>query len=151
MSGLTKRNIKGSNCNEVLPNDDGSINVKAEIVDSISVNKETTNVFGQSLLLASGADDIIVSYIVPLAKTFFLQAVEYGGQNIATYEVLVDGIVVARKRTWFNGTLSDAFDFESYGNQGLELSAGQEIELKVYNFRPDAADFEGRIFGILQG
>lgn len=27
MSGLQKRNIKGSNCNEILPNPDGSINV----------------------------------------------------------------------------------------------------------------------------
>lgn len=151
MSGLSKRNIKGSNCNEMLPNDDGSINAKVEIVDSISVNKEALNVFGEVLLLASGASDMLVTYIVPLGKILFLQLVEFGGQNIATYTVLVDGTVIARRRTWFNGNLSDDFDFESYGNGGLKLEASQTVELQVENFRPDVADFEGRIFGTLQG
>lgn len=151
MSGLTKRNIKGSNCNELLPNDDGSLNVKAEIVDSVSANKETVNEFGQVLLLASGANDIIATYNVPLTKVFYLQAVAFGGENIATYEVLVDGVVIDRKRTWYNGNLSDQFDFESYGSQGLKLNAGQVVELQVFNFQPDVADFEGKILGILQG
>lgn len=151
MSSLTKRNIKGSNCNELLPNDDGSLNVKAEIVDSITANKETINEFGESLLLASGGNAIIATYIVPLSRTFYLQFVCFSGQNIATYEVLIDGVVIDRKRTWFNGNLADQFDFESYGNQGFKVEAASVIELKVHNFRPDAADFEGKIFGILQG
>lgn len=152
MSGFTKNNVKGSNCNEMLPNDDGSLNVNAVIVDEHEggKQKEVKSVFGEVSSVAVGATVDVVTFIIPIGWEFFLQRVEYSGNNIGTFELYVDGGIIGRERTWFNGPLSDAFEFSSDLKSGLQLNAGQQLTMKVNNFRPSLGDFEGRIHGVLQ-
>lgn len=100
------------------------------------------NIYDTAGSVASGSSQNIVTYTVPAGKKFFLSIVEFGGQNIANFEFLLDNVIEAKKRTWFNGPFFGEFFFNN-----LELSAGQKIDLKVENFRPTVADFEGRILG----
>lgn len=135
----------------MLPNADGSINVKAEIVSGTIVEREVVSEFGHADAVPSGATVTIVSYTVPVAKKFFLQRVEYGGNNVATYELLIDGAVQQRERTWFNGPLSDEMNFSSSPREGLEIASGKIVLVRVENFRPSVGDFEARIHGSLEG
>ena len=104
----------------------------------------TKNVFGEQTSVASSSSVNIVSYTVPAGKTANLLLAEFSGNNIATYEVLLNSVVIARKRTWFNGPMHGEFLF-LIGNDGTDLSAGDNLIIKVYNFRPTVGTFEGRL------
>lgn len=125
---------------ELEINPDGSINV--------SSSGEVKNTFNSISSLASGGTSAVVSYTVPFGKVFYLNHVEFSGNNIATYDITADAVAFARKRSWFGTDLSGDFDFRVNTKKGMLFTAGQEIRLVVYNFRPTVGDFEGRIYGI---
>lgn len=150
MSGFSKKQLTGSNNNEVLPNTDGSINVVITEGGN-QVPTEIQSFFGDVSAVPSGATVNILTFTVPVDKEFFLQRIEFGGQNIALYEAVLDGAVIDRKRTWFNGDLSSSFEFATDSKDGLKLTTGQVLAVRVQNFRPEIADFEARIHGILKG
>jgi len=110
-------------------------------VDFVPFNVDV-NIFNAISSVASGATNDIVTYTVPVGKTFALELVEFSGENIANYIIYVDTDIVAYRRTWFGGSISGEFTFEGY-----RIAAGKVITLKVNNFRPSSADFEGRILG----
>ena len=100
------------------------------------------NKFGQDAAVASGATSVVVDHLVGNSETFFLTQIEFDGDNIAFYEVFIDGVKEAAKTTWFSGGLNGTFFFNN-----LEVTAMKKIELKVTNFRPTMAAFRGRILG----
>ena len=102
-----------------------------------------SNLF-DSAVVVSGATSNIVSFTVPAGKELELELIEFSGSNIATYEVEINGSVEAKRRTWFNGTLSGEFIFNK-----LLVDENLIIRLRVENFRPSSGDFEGRILGVL--
>ena len=102
------------------------------------------NDFASISSLASASLTTVISYTVPAGKTFYLRMIEFGGGNIATYDVIIDSIPQARRRTYFGGSLSSEFFFDA-----LTVAAGKVIELKVIHGRPMTADFEGRVLGYL--
>jgi len=87
----------------------------------------------------------IVSYVAPIGKTSYLQFVEAGGANIATFQVEIQGNIEAKKRTYFSGPLSTEFQFYSTAEAGIELNAGDVVRVRVEHGRPMVADFEARI------
>ena len=101
--------------------------------------------FGSISAIASTTQTNILSYTVPLGKKLSLNLVEFGGGNIATYEITIGGTLEARRRTYFGGQLSDRFDFGFYS-----IAAGGTVVLRVEHKRTgDTADFEGRFVGYL--
>ena len=100
------------------------------------------NKFDQDAAVASGATSVIVDHTVGNNETFFLTMIEFDGDNIAFYEVFIDGVKEAAKTTWFSGGLNGTFFFNN-----IEVTANKTIELKVTNFRPTMAAFRGRILG----
>lgn len=74
-----------------------------------------------------------------------MRAIEFSGQNIGTYEVIINSLVEGRRRTWFGGNLSGEFFYDS-----LTVTTGLVIELKVEHNRPMTGDFEGRILGFIE-
>lgn len=121
-------------------NPDGSINIMIT-----GGNGDVSNIFNEINSLASLAISDIVSYVVPEGKTAILDRIEFSGNNIAIYEVEINSTIEARNRTWFGGDLSGVFEFRSSNSSGIPLSAGDEVVLRVNNFRPSVGDFEGRI------
>lgn len=122
-------------------NPDGSINVNIVLAG----NGVSKNIYNEVSSVASSTTTSIVTYTVPLGKKATLNLVEFTGSNIGTYEVRVNGSNIAKKRTWFNGNMSGEFNFSSFPNHGIILSAGDIIRLRVTHDRPMVGDFEGRI------
>lgn len=118
---------------------------------SVPKNTKTTviegrvNISGSALSVANGNTTTIVSYTVPTGKKFKLDFVEFNGENIANYELLIDNVVDAVKDTYFSGPLFGEF---YYG--GFEIPQTKVIILRVTHSRPMPGNFNGRINGILQ-
>lgn len=115
-------------------NPDGSINVN--VVQTAQVLK---SYFFEVDNVVTGVTEILCSYTA-LAPVY-LQKIELSGTNIATFELFIDGILTDRKLTFFNGNLENLFNFD----QGLNISAGQVIVVKVYHNRPDPGNFTARM------
>lgn len=86
----------------------------------------------------------LVTYTVPVGKSFDLSYVEGSGTNVARYTVVVDGVTISSKRTWWSGPFNAEFEFNGY-----EVSSNSVIQLKVFHTRPMNGDFEARINGVL--
>lgn len=127
----------------LIPNEDGSINV---IVESVpSPNTTVINTYNELLSVAIGSTVTIVTYTVPFAKQTVFQRASFSGENIAKYDLLINGSPQDTARTYFGGDLTGEFNFETGNDSGLTLSTGNTIAVQVYNFRPSTADFEARI------
>ena len=107
------------------------------------------NVYNEISSVAIGSTQTIISYTVPPGRTLFVRRIEFSGKNVATYHVTVDTVNIATKRTWFNGNLSDEFNFNFNGEANLTVIENSVLSLTVENFRPMTSDFEGRIQGVL--
>lgn len=116
-----------------------------------ATDEEPINVFNEVPAIANGAETTILTYPVPAGKTAFLSRIDVSGENIARYEVYVDGDLIARKRTWHGQGLNDTFDFTLSARRGLRVEAGEIIEVKVLHERPFAGVFEARLQGLLKG
>lgn len=129
--------------NSVAVNSDGSINVVGIISDSVEI--QSTSVFAEALSVPSATPTTVVQYIIPVGKSGNLWLVDFGGQNIGTFSLTLNGTVIAKRRTWFNGSgLSDQMDFRGNSTSGKTVIAGDELKLIVFHNRPYVGDFEGR-------
>lgn len=108
-----------------------------------------TSIYNQITSIPRDTPSVILSYTVPAGKTFFVQLVEVGGDNVAHFTVEVGASVAATARTWFNGPFIEHIRFDGTGNAGLSLIAGVQIKVKVVHHRPVSGTFEGRIVGVL--
>ena len=129
--------------NTMTVNADGSINV---IVESVpSPNSNVINTYNQTSNVASGATVQIVSYTVPVGYQAVFQRAAFSGENVARYDLLINGTTQDTARTMFGGDLTGEFNFETGNDSGLIVPAGQAIVVQVYNIRPTSATFEARI------
>jgi hypothetical protein len=71
--------------------------------------------------------------------------IEYGGDNIAQFDVMVNSVLSARRRTYFGGQLADTFEFAATGADGYMLSAGDVVQVVVTHNRPTLGAFEARL------
>jgi hypothetical protein len=124
-------------------NADGSINV---IVESVpSTNSTTVSTYNEVVAVAANATVQLVTYTVPVGMQAVLQRCPVSGDNIARYDLMVDGVTVDTLRTMFGSDQSQMFDFTSGNDSGLILNAGQVVKIQVFNPRPYVGTFEGRI------
>lgn len=136
----------GDGTNELKVNADGSLTVVLE--NNITVGN-ATNIFNSVSSVVSGITTNLISYTVPSGNSFKLCNIEVGGSNIAQYDVFINGLLSARKRTWFSGPFTENFLFETNLAGGVVVATGQVILVQVTHNRPDVGDFEGRILGEL--
>lgn len=129
--------------NTMVVNPDGSINVIVK--QAPSPGSTVINTYNELPNVASGATVEIVSYTVPVGKQAVFQRASFSGENIAKYSLIINGTTQDTARTMYGGNFTGEFNFETGDESGLIVSAGQTISVQVYNFRPSAATFEGRI------
>ena len=126
--------ISDSDGDKLQVNADGSLNVN--VVSTAQILKsyffEVTNV-------ASGITESICQY-TPI-EDIYLQKIEFSGTNIATYELYINGVIKDRKLTYFSGNMEGVFNFD----QGLNVSVGEIIEVRVYHNRPESGTFTARM------
>jgi hypothetical protein len=129
--------------NELVVNPDGSINVVVE--NTPSSTSTVINTYNELLAVASGSTVTIVSYTVPASTQAVFQRAAFSGENVARYDLLINGAKQDTARTMFGGDLTGEFNFETGNDSGLVLAAGTIIIVQVYNIRPTSASFEARI------
>lgn len=126
--------------NKLKINDDGSINV--DVLSDISgLNK---NIFNEQLAVASGSTVNLVTYTVPAGKTANLQRIFTSGENIAKYEIFLNGIKIDCGRTYFGSALNLSLQYES-NDSVFSLVSADILVVTVLHNRPSTADFQGRI------
>lgn len=124
---------------ELDVNSDGSINVDIQPYDN------NVNIYNENTSILTNSEQLIVTYSIPTAIEGCLFRVEFSGTQIAKYTVYINGNKKASKRTHHGSGLSGEFCFYSGISNGLSVSSGDQIQLKVIHHRLDAGSFEGRI------
>lgn len=136
--------VKGTNGNFIEPNPDGSLNVVIENAPTSSVT--VVNTYNEVVGVPAGSTVTLVSYTIPIVSSAFLQRAAFSGENIARYDIFINGVPQDTARTMFGGDLTGNFDFTTGNNSGgLPLNTGDVVLLQVFNVRSDAATFEGRV------
>lgn len=128
----------GTNIANVNP--DGSLNVN--VVTSSS--KVLYSLFNSISSVSNGVLTTILSYTVPIGKTDFLSLIEVSGTNMAQFDVYINGVLNARKRTSLT-EFNEEFDFSVTNEIGLSLSAGTIVLITVLQNRPDLGNYEARL------
>lgn len=127
----------------LIVNPDGSINVVSD--PTPSTIGSVKNTYNEILAVVSGSQEIIVSYTVPANVESVLQKVAFSGENIARYDVFINGLAQDTARTMFGSDLTGKFDFTTGDTSGLLLVTGDTVQVEVIHSRPYTADFEARI------
>ena len=127
----------------MVVNADGSINVVIE--NTPSSTSTVVSTYNEVLLIASGATVPIVTYTVPPATQAVLQKCPFSGENVARYDLLINGVKQDTARTMFGGDFTGEFNFTTGNDSGLILNAGDVVVVQVFNNRPLVASFEARI------
>lgn len=138
----------GNGTNELTVNEDGSINVRLIGVTGEQVNGTVVSYFDEVSGVSAGVETTIISLAVGLGETLHLAKIDAGGENIGLFNVYVNGSLVAKKRTYFQGGYDVVFDFQSEPDRGIKLSAGDVIEVKVTHNRPGSASFEAQVVAL---
>lgn len=115
-------------------NTDGSINVKD--------NGSAKNTYNEVSSVASGILTNITTFTA--IQNSRLKQVDVSGENIATYEVLLNGNIVSKKRTYFGTSLDTVFTFD----RGLAFISGEQVTVRVIHNRPGTANFNANIIVI---
>jgi hypothetical protein len=101
------------------------------------------NIFGLVTLVPSNVETTVVSYAVPVSKTFYFIGLNASGNANALYVLYVDGSSTLAGRTSVaNLTLS-----LNYAYSPIKVSAGDTISIKVTHYANTSCDFEGTILG----
>lgn len=103
-----------------------------------------SNEFNQISSVPTSVETLIHSFTIPIGKVFTLTMVEVGGENIATYNLYLNGVLFAVRRTEFM-KLNETFQFYS-----TQMIASDIISVKVIHYRSVASKHETRIYGELQ-
>lgn len=131
----------GDGVDEMAVNPDGSINVNLTPSNTSALIQSAYNEVSS---VPMATPTLLVSYTAPVGKLAFLSKIFVSGDNIAKYQVKLNGTVIESMRTYFGGPLNAMADF-SDSARGKLLTVGDLVQVYVIHQRPDVGDFNGRI------
>lgn len=136
--------IQDDDGDELEINPDGSLNVN--VVNAVTNNSNQRNTYAQASSVASGIETTVVTYVVPMGIVAgFLQRISVSGENVARYQVFINGVVTDTRRTYYGSDLSQYFEYATAQTDGAKLLPGDTVTVKVLHNRIYVADFQGRI------
>lgn len=90
----------------------------------------------------------LFTYTVPVATQFELISIQVTGDNYGQYDVLLNNVLTARRRSSASGGLNESFSFQGANSHGLILSAGTTLSITVLNNNSSAVGaFEAQVNG----
>lgn len=122
----------GTNTLDINPDGSISVNVLNTATDNLDVIYDEVTSVGTSILTTINSHTAIVDQK--------LDSISVSGTNTAMYEVVLNASVIEKKRTYFGGNLNCEFNLE-----GLDLSIGDIILVRVIHERPNVGDFNATI------
>ena len=134
----------GDGTDIMLVNPDGSINVN---VSSFGSSGTEVIQYSEVIGVAAAIETTIITYTVPVAKTFYLHNITVSGSNIGEYKVKINGTTKNKKRTWWT-KFNEDFNFLASPNQGLSLTAGQTVQVTILHNSSSVGDFNSSIQGL---
>lgn len=109
------------------------------VINNVITPGTLVNTFNTASSVASATLTTIVTRTV--TQNSILKKCSVSGENIAKYDVVLNGSVISSKRTYFGGSLNVDFDFED----GIPLVNTDVILVRVIHSRPSVANFNGNI------
>jgi hypothetical protein len=121
------------------------------VTSSVPVGTVETDLtfFGSASSVSSGIATTVVTYVVPVGFNFILVKCVFDGENIAVYDLTVNGSTVDRMHTYFGATLSGMFDFSASQSRGVKYPESTVFQVIVVHNRPSLANFSARLQGVL--
>lgn len=107
--------------------------------------RATKNVYNEILAVAPSIETTVVSYTVPVAKYVKLYFIDVTGDNVATFYVKKNGVVIRMRRSWWAQGSDTQIPFSLGPNDGLIFNAGDIISMTVIHTRPDPGAFQGAL------
>lgn len=108
-------------------------------------NGTVVSLFSEVLGIASTVSTQLLTYTVPNGQDNYLLRIEVSGTNIATYDILIDGVQFARTRTYLSGPFVGILVIGASLIDAYKIVSGQIVTVNVTNFRPYVGDFEARL------
>lgn len=102
-----------------------------------AVNQNWLIEYQESFGIVSGVTTQILNHTFSLSNASKIYSVSASGENVSTYELFIDSVLIEKKRTYFGGSIDVEFDF----NFGYSVPLGSVLELKVHHLRPSPSDF----------
>lgn len=118
-------------------NSDGSINVNVQ--NTLATNPVTFYYNEVSEVAANTLTEVNKFIAV---GSCLLKRIVASGDNVATYQIEVNNLVLAKKRTFFGNSL----DIELFFENGISLNANDEVSIKVVHNRPSNGSFNATVF-----
>ena len=97
--------------------------------------------YNEVLSVAAAILTTITTYVAVLND--YIQSSTFSGTNIAEYTILVNAVIIMKKRTEFT-SLNDTFVFTQDMN-GYKLNVGDMVTIKVIHNRPFVGDFNNTL------
>lgn len=114
-----------------------------------SAPQQITAQYNQVTNVAASILTTLFTYTVPPLFTFNIIRAEIGGSNIALYNILVNGVTIGTRRTWYGEGLNEIFDFSAVPQTGVLLNSGDILTITVEHFQPYNGDFEATVIGLI--
>jgi len=97
--------------------------------------------YQENASVVTGVTSTVLTHTFSATLNSRVYSVSASGENIAMYELLINSVLVEKKRTYFGESLNVCFDF----SQGYPVGLSSVLELKVYHTRPVTASFNSTL------
>lgn len=115
---------------------------QTQVPGDTPVADPTKTVYGEVTDVQDNTLTTILSFVIPVSPIHHLLHIDFGGQNMAEYYLVVDGQRKAREITYFGGKITGEWNFRNPGGGGLLLPAGKVLKVQVEHNRLSCpADF----------
>lgn len=109
------------------------------VINSVSSAGTLVNTFNSISSVSSGS--LITIATRTITQNSVLKKCSASGENIAKFEVVLNGSVISSKRTYFGNSLNVDFEFDD----GIQLINTDIILIRVIHNRPSVSDFNANI------
>lgn len=118
---------------DVYPNALGPVETAAA-ANLKSQYDEVTNV-------VAGVTTTVLTHTFSPTINTSIKSVSVSGDNVATYELFIDSVLIEKQRTYFGGSLNAMLDFY----QGQSVGLGSVLEIKAHHQRPMVGSFNATL------
>jgi len=113
------------------------------------LDTDLTNEFNLVSSVVKDAATPLFTYTVPADKKMELMRIHVGGDNIATYDIYKNGIMIGKTRTYFSGPLTTSIEF-AVVEKGWKFNPSDVLHIKVTHSRPWVGEFEAMVQMLLK-